>query len=75
MEYDDEKDCESANYIGNDSFALVVEPMKEKPVRDHLDEILLKTGVSHDEFVQIKNGYRKRSLQSYKITFAREAFT
>ena len=74
MENDDEKDWESGNYIGNDSFALVVDPIKEKPVRVHLNEILLRTGVSHDELLQIKDGSRKRSLQPFKIAFAHEAF-
>lgn len=38
-----------------------------------LDEILLATGVSEQEFQLIKSGSRKRTLSGYKLAYAREA--
>jgi REP element-mobilizing transposase RayT len=73
MENDDGKDWENIPYVGDDSFAQLVEPRKQKTVRVSLDEILINTGVDAEELQQIKQGSRKRSLQEHKIAFTGEA--
>lgn len=73
MDDDDGKDWEDLSYVGEDSFALLAEPRKEKTVRINLDEILINTGVNNEGFILIKQGSRKRSLQTFKVAFTREA--
>ncbi|ABI67516.1 transposase [Syntrophomonas wolfei] len=73
MENDDGKDWENIPCIGDDSFAQLAEPRKEKAGRVSLDEILINTGVDNEEFQLIKQGSRKRLLQKYKIAFTGEA--
>lgn len=73
MQVDDGRDWENIPYVGDDSFALIVEPRKEKVTRINLDEILINTGVNNDEFLLIKQGSRKRSLQKFKMAFTWEA--
>ncbi|HHV16607.1 MAG TPA: transposase [Gelria sp.] len=73
MENDDGKDWENIPYVGDDTFAQLVEPKRHNAIRVSLDEILINTGVDAEELELIKQGSRKRSLQEYKIAFAGEA--
>ncbi|MEA4848108.1 MAG: hypothetical protein VB106_12840 [Clostridiaceae bacterium] len=44
--------------------------MEEKK---RLDEILIETGVSQEDYELVKSGSRKRKLTQYKLEYARTA--
>ena len=73
METTDDENMEDVSFIGDASFALLAQPKVPVPARLPLDEILLGTGISLEEFRLIKSGSRRRSLQPYKKTYAQAA--
>ncbi|MEA1960823.1 MAG: hypothetical protein U9N81_06010, partial [Bacillota bacterium] len=73
VDEEQEKQIKEADYSGSEAFAMVVEPRKAVPPRKSLDEILLGTGLSIEEYEQVKAGSRKHSLQCFKAAYAQEA--
>lgn len=73
MARDDDVNWESTSFIGQESFALKVEPIELIPDKKRLDEILMDTGLTTEEFKLIKSGSRKRSLANYKARYAKNA--
>jgi putative transposase len=61
------------NWIGEEVFELVTATRVKAIERKRLDEILMETGTSFEEFEQIKAGSRKRNLTLYKVAYARKA--
>lgn len=72
---DDEevKRFEEANIIGDEAYIAMMETRKQKIDRIRLDEILIATGISDQEYYEIKNGSRKRCLTEYKQEYIRKA--
>ena len=69
----DDTDYGEENWIGEEAFKFVAVPKIKVMERKRLDEILLETGTSPEEYKQIKAGSRKRNLIPYKINYARKA--
>ncbi|MEW6696520.1 MAG: transposase [Bacillota bacterium] len=75
MSHEELSDFESSDLIGDERYALAVKPIREVMQRKRLDEILIETGLTLEEFNLIKSGSRKRSLVLYKETYAKAALT
>jgi len=73
MENDDDKDWENMTFIGDESFAMQVEPRQAMQPRKRLDEILMETGLDMEAFKQVKNGSRKRALAKFKAAYVAKA--
>ena len=43
-------------------------------IKMSLDDVLIKTGVSENEFLLVKSGSRKRDLKPYKASYIKEAY-
>lgn len=69
----DENNYNEGQRIGGEAFDLIAVPRVQVKERKRLDEILMETGVSMEEYQQIKIGSRRRSLTSYKISYAKKA--
>jgi REP element-mobilizing transposase RayT len=73
MEEEEENNYSKLNAIGEQAYQIMCESRRQVKQRKRLDEILMETGVSHDDFQQIKSGSRKRVLTQYKLKYAIEA--
>ena len=73
MQKMDDIDYSQGNWMGEEAFEFVAVPRIKVIERKRLDEILIETGTSPEEYKQIKAGSRKRSLIQYKIAYARKA--
>lgn len=72
MAEEETSDFENKPYIGS-SPVQREEPNKKKKVVKSLDEILLATEVTEEEFKLIKSGSRRRNLTAYKLEYAKNA--
>lgn len=72
MEEEADKDQQKEN-LGEEAFCLLVGRRTLVAARKRLDEILIDTGVSDQEYKLIKEGSRKRNLKVYKTAYARKA--
>ncbi|WP_373000356.1 transposase [Lutispora sp.] len=61
------------NAIGEEAYQVMCLSRKEENQRKRLDEILIETGVSTEDYRLIKAGSRKRKLTGYKIQFIQAA--
>lgn len=61
------------NAIGDEAYKILCESRKAIKQRKRLDEILIETGISIDNYQMIKSGARKRILTQFKIRYALEA--
>ncbi|MBO8138802.1 MAG: transposase, partial [Desulfotomaculum sp.] len=73
MSFIEKNDYDNAEVIGDDAFEMATAPHKQVITRKRLDEILIETGVSMEDFKLIKNGSRKRHLVKYKVLYIQEA--
>lgn len=73
MAEEEHRDYESASVIGETESRSSSEREKKKSDRGRLDEILMSTGVSEQEFNLIKSGSRIRNLSGYKLAYASKA--
>lgn len=73
IEQQDTKDYEEVAVIGDENFELLMAQKKADIERKRLDEILIDTGVSIEDFKLIKSGSRKRHLVLFKIEYAKTA--
>ena len=69
---------EDVNYdegtaIGEEAYQLLLRPRKQVMSKKRLDEILWETGVSIEQYHDIKQGSRKRNLTVYKVTYIEKA--
>ena len=71
MAYEDEVDYDEPDIIGDDSFTLGFQPRSKEPGRKSLDEILMDTGLSPDDYNLIKAGSRRRHLTPYKRLYVK----
>jgi REP element-mobilizing transposase RayT len=74
MDRAEDENYDAVSIIGDDAFKILYES-KSKPIvsKKSLDEILLETGLSADDFNLLKTGSKKRSLTNYKVLYIREA--
>jgi len=68
-----EADYEKVKVIGDEAYQLMCSSKKKSVERKRLDEILIDTGISTEDYQLVKEGSRKRSLTSYKVEYARAA--
>ncbi len=68
-----EADYEQVKVIGDEAYQLMCSSKKKIIERKRLDEILIDTGISTEDYQLVKEGSRKRSLTSYKVEYARAA--
>lgn len=68
-----EEDYEKVKVIGDEAYQLMCSSKKKNIERKRLDEILIDTGISIEDYLLIKGGSRKRTLTSYKVEYARAA--
>ncbi len=66
-----EADYEQLKVIGDEAYQLMCSSKKKSVERKRLDEILIDTGISTEDYQLVKEGSRKRSLTSYKVEYAR----
>ena len=68
-----EEDYEKLKVIGDEAYQLMYSSKKKSIERKRLDEILIDTGISMEDYVLVKAGSRKRNLTAYKVEYARTA--
>ena len=73
MSEKEETDYENEKVIGDEAYQLMSFSKRKKEERQRLDEILIETGVSIEDYALIKSGSRKRKLTKYKLEYARAA--
>lgn len=73
MAEEDDADYEETDVIGDDSFLLASAYRTEAPDRKRLDEILIDTGLSLDDYRLVKAGSRQRHLTAYKRLYIKAA--
>ena len=73
MNEKEEVDYEKEKIIGDEAYQLMCLSKRKKEERKRLDEILIETGVSNEDYTLIKSGSRKRILTKYKLEYARVA--
>jgi REP element-mobilizing transposase RayT/DNA-binding CsgD family transcriptional regulator len=69
----DEVNYENGKVIGDEAYQLMCSSKMKKEERKRLDEILIDTGVSNEDYGLIKTGSRKRKLTKYKLDYAKRA--
>lgn len=69
----EEKDYEKEKIIGDEAYQLMCLSRRKTEERKRLDEILIETGISEEDYALVKSGSRKRRLTQYKLEYARAA--
>ncbi len=75
MSEKEEKDYEKGKAIGDEAYQLMCLSRRKTEERKRLDEILIETVVSQEDYALIKLGSRKRKLTKYKLEYARAALS
>jgi REP element-mobilizing transposase RayT len=68
-----EEDYEKVKVIGDEAYQIMCSTKKKSIERKRLDEILIDTGISMEDYALIKVGSRKRNLTIFKVEYARAA--
>ena len=55
--------------IGEEGYRILCESRKQVKQRKRLDEVIIETGVSQEDYELIKTGSRKRVLTKYKLKY------
>lgn len=71
----EEQDYEKLRVIGDEAYQLMCSSKRKSLDRKRLDEILIDTGISVEDYALVKAGVRKRNLTVYKLQYARAALT
>jgi len=69
----EEKDYSKEKIIGDEAYQLMCLSRKKTEERKRLDEILIETGISEEDYALVKSGSRQRRLTQYKLEYARAA--
>lgn len=74
VDNDNDENYDDVDIIGDEAFKVLY-ASREKQIqgRKELDEILIKTGLSAEEFNLIKIGSKKRSLTEFKVNYIKSA--
>ena len=75
MSEKEEKDYEKEKIIGDEAYQLMCLSRKKTEGRKRLDEILIETGISNEDYALVKSGSRKRRLTKYKLEYTRVALS
>ncbi|KUO77472.1 MAG: hypothetical protein APF77_06320 [Clostridia bacterium BRH_c25] len=67
MAVEEQDNYSKPNAIGEEAYCIMCESRKRVKQRKGLDEILIETGVSLDDYQKIKSASRKRALTEYKL--------
>ena len=73
MDEEEVIDFENMKIIGDDAYQIMCGSRKGQKERKRLDEILIETGVSIEDYKMIKGASRKRHLTEYKLEYAKTA--
>lgn len=73
MDEEETTDFDSVDIVGDEGFVLAVDTRKPVEQNKRLDEILLETGISYEDYKLIKSGSRKRYLSPYKAAYAKKS--
>jgi len=73
MEEADETDYDNINIVGEEAYQIIIQSKRNIVTRKRLDEILIETGLSINEYNSIKQGSRKRNLTEYKLKYIQSA--
>ena len=68
-----EKDYSKEKIIGEEAYQLMCLSRRKTEERKRLDEILIETGISQEDYALVKSGSRKRKLTQYKLEYAKTA--
>jgi putative transposase len=71
----EEKDYTKEKRIGDEAYQLMCLSRRKTEERKRLDEILIETGISNEDYALVKSGSRKRRLTQYKLEYTRAALT
>lgn len=66
MEESDDTDYDNIKIIGEEAYQLIIGSKRNRVTKKRLDEILIETGITIDQYNLIKHGSRMRSLTEYK---------
>ena len=69
----EEKDYSKEKIIGDEAYQLMCLSRRKTEERKRLDEILIETGISEEDYALVKSGSRKRRLTQYKLEYAKAA--
>lgn len=69
----EEENYSKLNAIGEEAYIILCSSKKEEKRRKRLEEILIETGISIEDYKLIKTGSRKRSLTEYKKKYIQAA--
>ena len=75
MSEKEEKDYEKEKIIGDEAYELMCLSRRKTEERKRLDEILIETVISEEDYALVKSGSRKRRLTKYKLEYARTALS
>ena len=67
------QDYENLKVIGDEAYQIMCSSKKKSIERKRLDEILIETEISIEDYALVKAGSRKRNLTEYKLQYARAA--
>ncbi|HYE11525.1 MAG TPA: transposase [Patescibacteria group bacterium] len=70
MEEEEQETYSKLNAIGEEAYQVMCRSRTRVIQRKRLDEILMETGISLDDFKEVKVGSRKRTLTEYKLKYA-----
>lgn len=73
MSEKEERDYSKERIIGEEAYQLMCLSRRKMEEKKRLDEILIETGVSQEDYELVKSGSRKRKLTQYKLEYARTA--
>ena len=73
MREEEKTDFDKMKVIGDEAYQLLCATRKKERQRERLDEILIKTGISEEDYNLIKQGSRQRKLTEYKLKYMQEA--
>ena len=73
MAEEEEVNYDEGTAIGEEAYQLLLRPREQVMSKKRLDEILWDTGVSIEQYHDIKQGSRKRNLTVYKVKYIERA--
>ena len=73
MDEPEEENYSKLEAIGEEAYQILCASRKKEKQRKRLEEILIETGISTEDYNLIKTGSRKRRLTEYKVRFIQAA--
>lgn len=73
MDEPEEENYSKLDAIGDEAYVILCTSRKEEKKRKRLDEVLIETGITLEDYSLIKSGSRKRRLTEYKIKYTKAA--